>query len=296
MTVNEQFQPQWLDNYIGQAAIQDRIDVAMWAALIDHKPLDHILLTGGEGAGKSTLAHLLSREMEQPLVVVADSPTPKRLGRLLYDLEEGGILFLDEVHMLSRATENAVLCLVESRTFNNNYGAWPLPNLTVIAATTEPEKLNKPFISRFPLNLHYEAYSDAEMEAMVRQFAGMVELELPDETCAGLAVAAAGKPRTARSFVIAARSLCLAARTYDADTVLKFVGVEADGLTKEHMAYLRALTDNSGQAGIEALCTRLRLNRALVVDLERLLLDRKMVTLAPEGRVLTPVGHRRLAA
>lgn len=288
-TTRDGFDPEDWNQFIGQPIIKDRLDIAVQTALRDKKRLDHVLLDGPAGAGKSTIAGLLADCVEEPLVVFSEALTVRTLRNALYEFELGAVILLDEIHSYPKATLNAMLPLLESGWFD---GVW-FPYCTIVAATTEPEKLTEPFIDRF-IHCKYEDYTNAEMTRITKRLADCAGVKLSEAVIKKLAIAAGGVPRVARSFVIAARDLDGAKRRVTVETILAFCRREADGLSTDHLDYLRVLNENHGRAGLEQLCSRLRKHRSIVQSLERLLLDRKLIFLASDGRTITQAGRQRM--
>lgn len=288
-TTREEFDPTDFDEFVGQDVIKDRVDIAVRSALKNKRRLDHILLDGPGGSGKSTLAGLLAARMEEPLVVKSEALTVKDLRNLLYETELGVVILFDEIHSYPKPTLNAMLPLFESGWFDGVH----FPFTTGIVATTAPELLTAPFISRF-IHCRYVDYTDDEMLEIIRRMAHCAKVKMSDKDLRQLAIAAGGVPRQARSFIIAARDLGDAHRPTDVATILAFERREPDGLSVDHLDYLRIINENHGRAGLEQLCSRLGKHRSIVLSLERLLLERRLIFLASDGRTITHEGRKRL--
>lgn len=288
-TTKDGFDPAGFGEFEGQPILKDRLDIAVRSALAKKERLAHILLDGPAGAGKSTMAGLLAARMEEPLVTISEALTVRKLRDLLYEYELGSVFLLDEIHIYPKPTRNAMLPLLEAGWFE---GVW-FPYTTIIAATTAPEELLPPFIDRF-IHCRYEDYTEGEMINITRRLAKCADVALPKDTIRQLAIAAGGVPRVARSFVIAASDLASCEREVTVETILAYERREHDGLSTDHIDYLRMLNENHGRAGLEQLTSRLRKHRSIVISLERLLLDRRMIFLASDGRTITQAGRERL--
>lgn len=288
-TTRAEFDPQGWDEFVGQPVIKDRLDIAVQSALRDQRRLDHVLLDGPAGAGKSTMAGLLAEAMGEPLVTFSEALTVRKLRNTLFEHENGAVILLDELHCYPAPTKNALLPLLESGWFDGVC----FPFCTIVAATTEPEKLAAPLIDRF-IHCCYADYTKAEMVRITQRLADCAGVTLSKATVEKLAVAAGGVPRVARGFVIAARDLAGAGRTVDVKTILAFCRREHDGLSTDHLDYLRVVNENRGVAGLEQICSRLRKHRSIVQSLERLLQDRKYIFLASDGRTITQAGRQRI--
>jgi Holliday junction DNA helicase RuvB len=165
--------------------------------------------------------------------------------------------------------------------------------LTCIAATTRPDRIDEAVMSRFPIRLRLDPYTDEEMIQIITQMAATHDVELDRGEAEVLALAAGGVPRMARDLVDAYVSLGYVGRR-TAEEALRLVGVDADGLTKDHVSYLKALDRLEGQAGAVPLSNLLRCSQGQLMMLERLLIQKGMITMSPRGRVLLARGDRRL--
>lgn len=286
--------PRNFDEYIGQPVLKNRLVVAVQSALARNQPLGHVLLFGPPGTGKTSLAEVITQRLGQPMVVMTRPGTEKDLLAALYQLEQG-VLFIDEIHRWPRASQECLLTLLEDGYVDTKWGQEDFPNVTVIAATTEREKVIAPVRDRFPIRPEWEPYTDNEMALIVKGIAHRADMELPDDMAMAFGRAGGGVPRNARSLVLAARDLYCALNTVPTiEEVLAFCQIGADGLTKPHMDYLRYLADLGGQAGLTTMAARLRMHVAAVTDIERLLVDRRLIGYEPAGRTLTVGGRRRL--
>lgn len=288
-TTKSEFAPTGWDEFVGQPTLKDRLDIAVRSALHDSRKLDHILLDGLPGTGKSTMAELLAERMGVPLITVGQPVKPNELHNMLYDGELGSITFIDEIHDQSRPTLESLLPLLEAGWHQDQL----FPFSTIVAGTTDPQALPPALVERF-VHCRYEPYTDADMVMIVKRFAACANLTLPDSMCRAFATAAAGTPRVARGFIIEARNLASCGRRVDTMAVLRFCRRHPDGLSDDHINYLQALHDNRGKAGLAVLASSLQMHPKLVLRLERLLRERKLIFLASDGRTMTSAGRQRL--
>lgn len=291
---NTEFLPTSLNEYVGQEDMKRRLRVYIEASQAMVKPLPHVLLTASPGQGKTALARVLANEVQDPLCIFDIAKmTPAQFTQAMTQFP-GGVLFLDEVHLAKKPQQDQLLTVMEEGYMATPYGPVEIGWLTVIAATTEPEKLSTAFISRFPIRPEFAPYTDKEAAHIVQQMARRAELTIPEEVALGLGKAAAGTPRMARDLVIAYRALAHGGQRVSIEQVLDLVGVDQEGLSEKHLQYLKILRQ-MGFAGENIICARLRANPAVVRDLERVLLDRELIALTPKGRTLTAAGIARAA-
>lgn len=289
------FRPTGLDEYVGQDAAKEMLWTYMCAARAEDRPMEHALFTGDPGSGKTALARLVAEALETPHRIIARPLSPDELLQELYELQ-AGVLILDEIHMWTRNQKDTLLPLLDYGMLQTRYGSDEFEWLTVIALTTDPQKVPPALRSRLEIQPFFEAYTDDEMAEIVRSMASKAHLELSDDTCAALGRAAAGGPRQARALVKAARAIYHRDdRTVpNAERILAFRQVADDGLTRLHTEYLRVLHALGGQAGLTMMAARLRLDPREVEICETLLWDREYLRPGPRGRMLTMAGRQRL--
>jgi Holliday junction DNA helicase RuvB len=285
----------WGD-YVGQADLVTQLRTKCQAAFNLAKPLGHLLISGPLGSGKTTLAHLAAQETGESMEIIARPVNEGGLMEALWELPaERGVLFIDEAHRQSKATQESLLTLTEEGYIQSRWGTATFPWITVIMATTEKRLINEPLQSRCTI-LDMVPYTDDEMATIVRGMAARVGVELAEGMTEGLATAAVGVPRAARHLVLGAHELAAVGQAVTLDSVLNHCRVQRDGLTADHLAYMQCLVDVGGNAGQETLSVRLQLHRTQVQRIERLLVDRDYVKYAGGsiGRILTGKGRARL--
>jgi len=285
--------PRTWDSYIGQDKIKERLQLSIQGALDRFEPLKHVLLLGQAGTGKTSLAELISQEMNQELMSLTMTPNFK-MGSLYSKIKnfEGGIIFLDEIHCLSKKDQHYLLDVLEKRrmTYNTGKVEYITVPLTIVAATTEQQDLITPLYERFALRYTLEDYSDIEMAKIVERMALLLGMEVDKESCIALGRASASVPRQARRLVFAAQDL---GGIHKIDEILDTCGITREGLTEDHLAYLRALHQlgsNGRPVGIKNITNLSGRPRDVAERLERLLIDKEMVELTSGGRVLMHKG------
>ena len=199
--------PRRLDEFIGQRRIKDNLSVFIQAAVQRGEPLDHVLLYGPPGLGKTTLAHVIGREMDAP-VRISSGPSIEKSGDLaaiLTSLEEGEILFLDEIHRLGRALEEILYPAMEDRSLDLVIGSGPgartvrldLPPFTLVGATTRFGLLSPPLRDRFGIVHRLDYYDAEELTRIASRSAGILGIDLSGAGAEEIARRARGTPRVA---------------------------------------------------------------------------------------------------
>lgn len=276
------------DSYVGQEKLKKRLQVSIDGALERYSSLDHVLLHGPPGCGKTSIASLIAQEMVQEFHSYVMPVKVKSLQKIF--MENSGIIFLDEIHRLSKKDQEFLLPVLEDHEiqFDNGKKVKIMHGFTVVGATTELEKIIKPLRDRFIHRPKFEEYSDEEMASIVRRMSDRIGLDISSEHCLALGRASAGVPRQARTIVFTARDL----GSSDPNAVLKTCGITSDGLTEDHLDYLSAL-DKMGQvAGVDVLSNYTGLPKDVILDLERLLVRKGLIEYSPKGRQLMLRGMK----
>lgn len=288
------FRPENFDGFIGQAKLKERLTVQIEAAKADDRPLGHVFLSGPAGFGKTTLAHLIADLLGDPITILTGRVNEKTLVRTVRAFE-GGILFLDEIHALAKQQQESILPLLTNGTMLDSKGReYQTRFLTVIAATTERDKVIAPLLSRFPIVPDFVPYTDDEMCRIVQNMARANNVRLDKATAKALGRAAGGVPRAAEALVVGAHDLAVTDHPVDAQSVLALCGVDSDGLTALHVRYLEVLHSQGNQAGQKTIEMLLRIPPLTIRELERLLLERTFIEYSSTGRELTTVGEHKL--
>ena len=279
----------WHD-FIGQDRMKTRLAVHIAAALNEGRFLDHVLFAGPPGFGKTSLARILGDEMGAAVQTLTMPVKPKALTALLRQTDWGDIVFFDEIHRAPKSQQEDLLPLLEEGYVQLPGGARLEWGGTIIGATTEPDRLIPPLYDRFPIRPAFEDYTPDQMGAIVAGMAAKAGVDLSPEACVALGQATAGTPRNARSFVKAARDLASTGQPVTVDTVLDLCDTDPDGLSRQHLEYLRVIAGNGGTAGLKVMTTLLRLSDSMVRELERVLIRYGYVQLSGSGRELTNKG------
>jgi Holliday junction DNA helicase RuvB len=286
--------PQSWDTYIGQEKVKDRLQISIDGAINRNDPLDHVLLYGEPGCGKTSLAALISQEMKSEFVPMVMPVKVKALAKVFMEPMNGlattRVIFLDEIHRLSKKDQEFLLPVLEDHEIQFENGKkFQIPgNFTVVGATTELERIIRPLRDRFIHKPKFDDYTDDEMADIVERMARRISIFIPRDDAISLGRASAGVPRQARTLVFTARDL----GTTDPEVVLETCGISAEGLTEDHMSYLEAL-DHMGQvAGVDVLTNYTGQPKDVLLDLEKLLVRKRYIEYTPKGRSLMVAGMK----
>lgn len=294
-TAEAALRPMDWDEWVGQEQIKNTLTVRMDAALAKDRMLPHVLLAAPPGYGKTSLAGIIVSYMSEPCRELVMPIKGRALVGLLLSWRAGGVLFLDEIHRAKASQQEDLLSLLSDGFITTPEGRRiEHQMLTVIGATTEPEKLIAPLRDRFPIKPHYVPYTEAEMRQIVIGMGEKVNIEFSETTADVLGRAAGTTPRYAQAIVLAARDLADSDLPVNVPDILALAGVDEDGLSHEHTAYLNALHRLGGQAGEGKLRNFLRMHPSLLNDIERLLVERDMICFTGAGRELLPAGYSKI--
>lgn len=294
MDSREILRPSCLDQFVGQPETIQRLKYLVAEAKATDERLPHILLVSEPGMGKTALARVIASEMGTDIEEIdLSQATAQRLMRILPDVE-ADIVFLDELHRAKGPQQELILKWAEEGVLVMPHGGTEeIGYLTIIAATTRPEKLDPALVSRFGVQLELEPYSPEVINQILSAMAEKLNLYLAPDDANHLSKAALGCPRTARDLIMAYKTLSYSG-TPSVPDVLQFVDKEKDGLSRRHMRYMRVLHDCGGQLGSGPLSSLTRMHPGIMVTVERDLIDQGYIDLTPQGRILTSKGRGRI--
>jgi Holliday junction DNA helicase RuvB len=285
--------PTTFDAYIGQDHLKMQLSVAIQSAWGREKPLDHIFVYGPPGCGKTTLGQIVASQL-QVAYFHYECPLTTEDYRSLR--EAWGVIHFDEVQNLPRQQMEDLRCLTERNYMKpKGMGMLQWDAITCILSTTEPGKVIKPLRERCVHQPFFEPYSDEEMQLIAAGMAAKLDIGLTDADYLALGKAAAGTPRRVGRFMIAARDLLEVTGTVPtAATVLEYMRYTAEGLTPDHIDYMKVLKDNS-PLGFASLKQFIDLDDPGIRELEQLLVKQLgYVERTNRGRELSSKGYRRL--
>ena len=304
--------PKTLDEFVGQQAARENLRVFIAAAKSRGEALDHVLFFGPPGLGKTTLAQIMAREMGVGFRSTSGPVIAKSgdLAALLTNLEDGDVLFIDEIHRLSPAVEEVLYPAMEDRALDIMIGEGPsarsiridLPRFTLVGATTRAGLLTTPLRDRFGIPVRLNFYSHAELQQVIRRAAGLLGLAIADDGAHEIARRSRGTPRIAgrllrrvRDFAHAAGAAVVDAPA--ADHALNRLEVDSLGLDAMDRRYLTMIADiyRGGPVGVEALAAGLSEPRDTIEDVvEPYLLQLGLIARTARGRQLNGPGWKHL--
>ncbi len=306
--------PRHFREYVGQRAVVDSISVAVIAARRRGEALDHALFHGPPGLGKTTIAHIIARELDTHLAHTSGPALerPADVVGLLSNLKEGDVLFIDEIHRLSHAVEEYLYSAMEDFRvdFVTGSGAFaktinlPLHPFTLIGSTTRAGMLSAPLRERFGLAYHLDYYSADELVQVVIRSAGILGVEIEEPGAGEIARRARGTPRIANRLLSRVRDYAEVRHdgviTQDvASGALHDEGVDELGLDRLDRIYLATLAQNyhGGPAGINALAATINEEQQTLEDVvEPFLLKIGFIVRTPQGRKTTAAGAAHIGA
>jgi len=302
--------PKELTDYVGQEKIREQLDIFINAAKKRKEPLDHLLLFGPPGLGKTTLAHIIANEMGVNLKQTSGPVLEKTgdLAALLSNLEANDVLFIDEIHRISPVIEEILYPAMEDYRLDIMIGEGPsarsvkleLPPFTLIGATTRAGMLTNPLRDRFGIVSRLEFYTQEELAKIVLRSAGLLETKIDKDGSEELAKRSRGTPRIANRLLRRVRDYAEIKAEGDIDGktanhALKMLDVDLIGLDLMDRTFLKAIVEkfSGGPVGLDNLAAAIGEEKETIEDvIEPYLIQQGFLMRTPRGRVATPKTYK----
>jgi holliday junction DNA helicase RuvB len=302
--------PKQLDEYVGQEKIRDQLSIFISAAKTRKEPLDHVLLFGPPGLGKTTLSHIIAREMGVNMQQTSGPVLEKKgdLAAILTNLEPNDVLFIDEIHRLSAVLEETLYSAMEDYAIDIMIGEGPaarsvkldLPPFTLVGATTRAGMLTNPLRDRFGIVARLEFYSDEELSRIVGRSARLLNVEVEPTGALEIAKRSRGTPRIANRLLRRVRDFAEVKANGQvtrsvADAALSMLDVDANGLDVMDRKLLSAILEKfaGGPVGVDNLAAAISEERETIEDvIEPFLIQQGYVQRTSRGRVATARAYR----
>ncbi len=310
--LEQTLRPKNLSEYIGQTAIKENLNITIAAAKQRKEAIEHVLLYGAPGLGKTTLAHVIANETKSKIRVTSGPAIEKSgdLAAILSNLEEGDILFIDEIHRLPKIVEEVLYPAMEDFALDIIMGKGPsaktlrldLPKFSIIGATTLASLLSAPLRDRFGIVFHLNFYQDQEIEAIVKRSAKILKIKLNEEAAKEIAKRSRKTPRVANRLLKRVRDYCQVKHQGEISPInclasFKMLGIDDLGLDEIDRRLLLIIANkfNGGPVGLNTLAAASGEDSQTIENIyEPYLMQLGFLNRSARGRVLTANAYSHL--
>ncbi|MDP2857761.1 MAG: Holliday junction branch migration DNA helicase RuvB [Bacillota bacterium] len=312
IALDRSLRPQNLAEYIGQAAVKERLEIYIRAASERGEPLDHVLISGPPGLGKTCLAHVISNELGSSMRTTS-GPAIERPGdmvAILTNMDDKSVLFIDEIHRLNRSAEEALYPAMEDFLYDWVAGKGPsartyrirLPRFTLIGATTRAGLLPSPLRDRFGISIRLDFYAPEELYQVVRRSAGILRIEIDEEGAREISLRSRGTPRVANRLLKRLRDYAQVRASGAIDigvarSGLEMLDIDSRGLDAMDRRMLEVIIVNygGGPVGVETLSAAVGEESETIEDVyEPYLMQVGFLQRTSRGRMATAMAYSHL--
>ena len=305
LTNENSIRPKWLKDYIGQDKVKEKLDIFIKSSLSRKEPLDHVLLQGPPGLGKTTLSSIIANELGVNLKVTSGPAIerPSDLASILTNLQHGDVLFIDEIHRINRSVEEILYSAMEDFVLDIIVGKGPnaqsiridLEKFTLVGATTRAGQLSAPLRDRFGVLLSLSLYDSDDLTTIIKRSAGILDIEIDDEGAYEIAKRSRGTPRISNRLLKRVRDYAIVRKESKIDWQtskegLNLLEIDDMGLDTMDKKIVMTMYDNfnGGPVGIDTIAASTGIENVTIEDVyEPYLLQIGFLSRTPRGRVLT---------
>lgn len=304
--------PKWLKDYIGQEKTKEKLEIFLAAAKARSEALDHVLLSGPPGLGKTTLAAIISNEMGSQLKITSGPAIARQgdLASILTNLKKGDILFIDEIHRINRNIEEVLYSAMEDFALDIMVGKGTMAQslrldlepFTLIGATTRSGMLSAPLRDRFGVLITFELYGAEELATILKRSASILKVDLSSQAALEIGRRSRGTPRVANRMLKRIRDFAQVKSDGKIDLplvqeALLMLEVDELGLDRDDRRYLHCISDffSGGPVGLDTIAASMGEESGTIEDvIEPFLIQSGFVARTPRGRVLTQKAYQYL--